>query len=204
MAAKVVESKKSKNPGMEQTVKNPVQGIRNTITSYLKRPRSQVLAERPLQQQKQLLQQSPVQYDHGQGQPTSQLCLADQLANVSTSVLPLGDHPALSLTKQVSSKQDQEQLQQSGIVPNAKPVAADRSLGQPDHGHDHNLDHNLDDHSWHVDVDSDHKQNPNLEAPVNTTGMVWVDDDNVDSIAVDNDDNGDKQVPLRGVPSRRG
>ena len=164
---------------MEQTAKNPVQGIRNTIT-YLKRPRSQVLAAKPLQ-----LQQSLVQHDHdqGQGQPTSQSHLADQLVDVSASVLPLEDHAALSLTKQVSSKQDQDQFWQPIIELNAEPAAVNKSLGQHNHGHDHNLY----DHSQYLDADSDQEQNPDLEAPMNTTGTVWADVD-IDNIAVDTGD----------------
>ena len=61
-----------------------------------------------------------------------------------------------------------------------------RSLGQHDHSHDCNLD----DHSQYLDVNSDHKQNPNLEAPMNTTGTVWADDD-VDSITADTGDKAD-------------
>ncbi len=183
----VAKAAKSKNLGMEQTVKNPVQGIRNTITSYLKRPRSQVLAEKTQQQQKQVLQQSLVCHDHGQGQgqPTSQLCLDDQPASESISVLPLDSHLVLSLTKQVSSKHDQEQSWQTGNISNLELAAIDGTLGQLNHGHDHNLD----DCSQCTSVDSDHEQGPDLEAPMSTTGTVWGNDDNVDSMVADNDVN---------------
>ena len=62
------------------------------------------------------------------------------------------------------------------------------SLGQHDYDHDHC--HDLDNQGQYLGANIDQEQNPDLEAPVNTTGTVWVDaaDADVDSMAADTGD----------------